>query len=102
MQYEGHQFDPWPRKIPLATEQLSWRATTTEPACLEPVLHNKRTHDKEKPTHHNEEEWPLLSATTEKSVQQRRSATAKNTQVNQFLKEIYYQKSSGGSFFKKE
>ena len=30
-------------------------ATTTEPACLEPVLHNKRSHGNEKPTHHNEE-----------------------------------------------
>ena len=25
------------------------------PACLEPVLHNKRSHDNEKPTHRNEE-----------------------------------------------
>ena len=42
---------------------LNPRATTTEahvpqllkPAHLEPVLRNKRSHDNEKPTHHNEE-----------------------------------------------
>ena len=28
---KGHQFDPWFRKIPHSTEQLSPRATTTEP-----------------------------------------------------------------------
>ena len=33
----------------------SQRATTTEPVCLEPVLHNKRSHHNEKPTHCNEE-----------------------------------------------
>ena len=32
-------------------------------ACLEPVLHNKRSHRNEKPTHHNEEQ-PLLTAAT--------------------------------------
>ena len=33
----------------------SRRATTTEPACLEPVLCNKRSHHNEKPAHRNEE-----------------------------------------------
>ena len=27
----GYEFDPWPRKIPRAAEQLSPCATTTEP-----------------------------------------------------------------------
>ena len=34
------------------------------PTCLEPVLHNKRSHHNEKPTHHNEEQ-PSLTATRE-------------------------------------
>ena len=32
--------------------------------CLEPVLHNGRSHRNEKPTH-SKEEWPLLTATRE-------------------------------------
>ena len=55
------------RKIPHAAGQLSpcatttepalysRRATTTEPARLEPVLHNERSHRNEKPAHRNEE-----------------------------------------------
>ena len=35
-----------------------------KPACLEPVLCNKRSHCNEKPTHRNEE-WPPLAATRE-------------------------------------
>ena len=34
-------FDPWSRKIPHATRQLSAHHTSTEPMCLEPVLHNE-------------------------------------------------------------
>ena len=45
----GHGFEPWTRKIPRAAEQLSPCATTTEPACLEPVLRNKRSHRNEEP-----------------------------------------------------
>ena len=42
--------------------QSNWaRATTAEPACLEPVLHNKRGHDTERPAH-RDEEWPPLAA----------------------------------------
>ena len=44
-------------KIPHAAEQLSPWATTTEPARLEPVLHNGRGRDSERPAHHDEE-WP--------------------------------------------
>ena len=54
-QRRGHGFKPWSGKMPHATEQLSPCATTTEPARLEPVLHNKRGRDSEKPTHLNEE-----------------------------------------------
>ena len=32
-----------------------------KPACLEPVLHNRRSHDNERPAHCSEE-WPLLTA----------------------------------------
>ncbi|KAJ8777852.1 hypothetical protein J1605_014109 [Eschrichtius robustus] len=59
----GHGFKSWSGKIPHATEQLSLCATTTEARVpqllkltrLEPVLHNKRIHRNEKPTHRNEE-----------------------------------------------
>ena len=33
-QCKGHRFDPWSRKIPHASEQLSPRATITEPTRL--------------------------------------------------------------------
>ena len=59
---QGPGLEPWSGKIPHAAEQLSPCATTTEPAFLEPVLRNKRSHCNGKPTHHNEEE-PLLAAT---------------------------------------
>ena len=41
-QCRGHGFEPWSGKIPHAAEQLGPCATTTEPACLEPVPRNKR------------------------------------------------------------
>ena len=64
-QYRGHGFEPWSGKIPHAAEQLGPWATTTEPACLEPVLCNKRGRNSERPAHHDEE-WPPLAATREK------------------------------------
>ena len=36
-------FDIWSEKIPFAVEQLS-PCATTEPSCLEPVLHSERSH----------------------------------------------------------
>ena len=45
-------------------EQLGPWATITEPAHLEPVLHNKRGRDSERPAHRNEE-WPPLATTRE-------------------------------------
>ena len=65
-------FHPWSRKIWHATEQLRPCATTTEPMChnywslrtLQPVLHNKRSHQNEQPTHCSEEQ-PLLTTARE-------------------------------------
>ena len=63
-QCRGHGFDPWSGKIPHAAEQMGPWATTTEPARLEPVLHNKRGRDSERPAH-RDEEWPPLATTRE-------------------------------------
>ena len=63
-QCRGHGFEPWSGKIPHAAEQLGPWTTTTEPARLEPVLHNKRGHDSERPAH-RDEEWPPFAATRE-------------------------------------
>ena len=63
-QCRGHGFKPWSGKIPHAAEQLGPWATMTEPARLEPVLHNKRGRDSERPAH-QDEEWPPLAATGE-------------------------------------
>ena len=60
---------PCQGRFPHAAEQLSPCATTTEarmpellkPMRLEPVLHNKRSHRNEKPTHWNEELLPLTA-----------------------------------------
>ena len=66
-QCRGHRFNPWPREIPHAVEQLnpctttaaletqSPGASTTEAPRLEPGTHNKRRHHNEKPLHHNKE-----------------------------------------------
>ena len=63
----------WSGKIPHDAEQLGPWATTAEPACLEPVLRNKRGRDSERPAHHDEERSPLAttreSPRTEKKTQ---------------------------------
>ena len=51
-------------KIPHAAERLGPWATITEPACLEPVLRNKRGRDGERPAH-RDEEWSPLATTGE-------------------------------------
>ena len=56
-----------------------------KPACLEPVLRNRRSQRNEKPTHCNEE-WPPLAATRESPTQQQRPNTAKNKYINKNLK----------------
>ena len=63
-QCRGHRFESWSGKIPHAAEQLGPWATTTEPACLEPVLRNKRGRDSERPAH-RDEEWPPLATSRE-------------------------------------
>ena len=75
-QGRGHGFEPWSGKIPHDTEQLGPWATTTEPAHLEPVLHNKRGHDDERPAHHDEE-WPRLPQLGKALAQKWRPNTAK-------------------------
>ena len=74
-QCRGPGFDPWSRKIPRATQKLSWHTTAVEPCSLdpwncsstpgsrrwdywsphipEPVFHGKRSHCDEKPEHPN-------------------------------------------------
>ena len=49
-----------------------------EPARLEPVLHNKRGRDSERPAH-RDEEWPPLATTREKALAQKRRP---NTAIN--------------------
>ena len=63
-QCRGHGFEPWSGRIPHAAEQLGPWATTTEPARLEPVLHNKRGRGSERPAH-RDEKWPPLATTRE-------------------------------------
>ena len=66
-QCRGCGFNPWPGKIPQATEQLSPCATITEPVVLsspgaataeatctlEPVIHKERSRQNEKSMHHS-------------------------------------------------
>ena len=85
-QCRGHGFEPWSGKTPHAAERLGPWATITEPARLEPVLHNKRGRDRERPLHHNEE-WPPLAATresprTETKTQCKQTTTKKWKMVN--------------------
>ena len=63
-QCRAHRFEPWSGRIPHAAEHLGPWATIAEPARLEPVLHNKRGRDGERPVH-RDEEWPPLATTTE-------------------------------------
>ena len=63
----GNGFDPWSRKIPHASEQLSLRATTTEPVHLETVPRA------EEPS--QEGRAPQLEKAC---LQQQRPSTAKN------------------------
>ena len=51
-------------KIPHVSGKLSLRAAITEPACLEPMIRNKRNYSNETPAH-CKKEWPPLTATRE-------------------------------------
>ena len=84
-QCRGHGFEPWSGKIPHAAERLGPWATITEPARLEPVLHNKRGHDSERPTH-CDEEWSPLAATRESP----RTETKTQHSKNKFKKKKMY------------
>ena len=76
-QCRGHGFEPWSGKIPHATEQLSPWATTTEPARLEPVLHNKRGRNSERPVH-RDKSGPRSPQLEKALARKRRPNTAKN------------------------
>ena len=52
-------------------------AASTEPARLEPALHSKCSRCNEKPEQHNEQ-WPLLTETGEKPMQQGTPSAAIN------------------------
>ena len=87
-QCRRHGFASWSGRIPHAAEQLGPWATTTEPVRLEPVLHNKRGHDSERPAH-RDEEWPPLAATIESpstETKTQHSNQSINQSINQSLK----------------
>ena len=84
-QCRGRGFEPWSGKIPHAAGQLDPWATTTEPACLEPVLRSKRGRDSERPVHRNEE-WPPLATTRESPRTETKTNIAINQSINQFKK----------------
>ena len=54
--------------------QLSPQATTTEPMCLESMLHNKRNHRNKKPAHTDESVNTHLMQLEKAWLQQRPSA----------------------------
>ena len=59
-----------------------------KPACLEPMLRNKRSHHNEKPAHRNEE-WPRLTATRESpraATKTQRSQRKLISKWNKYLK----------------
>lgn len=67
----AHGFEPCSGKIPHAAGQLSSSTATTEPASLESVLCDKKSH-------HNRN----FAANRESTRQQRRSGIDKNKQTN--------------------
>jgi len=44
-----HRFNLWSKRMPHVKGQLGQDWATTEPLCLEPVLHNNRSHDRRSP-----------------------------------------------------
>ena len=108
-QCRRHGFDPWSRKIPHAAELLSlgsrpWEppvlsshaATTEARTCLEPALRSERATavrslKLERST--ATREWPPLSATREKPIQQQRPCAAKNKIKRLFKKKKSVQRS---------
>ena len=87
-QCRGRGFEPWSGKIPHAAERRGPWATVAEPACLEPVLCNKRGRDGERPAH-RDEEWPPLAATGEgpsTEAKTQHSNHSVNKKINKSLK----------------
>ena len=96
-QCRGRGFEPWSRKIPHATEQLSpcitttglvlWslRATLLRPTHLEPMLRNGRSHRSEKPVHCSGE-WPPLAATRESLRSNKDPTQPKINKINKCIK----------------
>ena len=77
----GNFFDPWSGKTPHDVGQLSPYTTITEPAHLEPVLHNKRSHCNEKPVPCQLETSPNSPQPEKAGTQQRRPVHPK-TKLN--------------------
>ena len=80
-QCRGHGFEPWSGKIPHAMEQLGPRATTTEPARLEPVLPTREAAIVRGPRTAMKS-GPHLPQLEKALAQKRRPNTAKNKLIN--------------------
>ena len=75
---------PWSGRIPHAAGHLGPWATVAEPARLEPVLHNGRGRDGERPAH-RDEGWPPLAATRESPSTETKTQHS-NQSINKSLK----------------
>ena len=53
-QCKGHGFEPWSRRSHMPRSNQARVPQLLKPACLEPMLHNKRSHCNEKPMRYNE------------------------------------------------
>ena len=75
-QCRRYKFDSWSMKIPHAAEQLSPRATTTEPVLYHPGAATREA-TAMRSSHTATRQQPPLTATREKPVQQWRPSTVK-------------------------
>ena len=87
----GRSHMPW-RNWACAPQLLSLRSTAREPqlrmpACLEPMLRNKRSHCNEKPTHHKKSS-PRSPQLEKARTQQGRPNAAKNKLNKLILKNL--------------
>ena len=80
LQSGGHQFDPWAGKIPYSTGQLSlwpqYWARALEPSSPRARAPHQKSHQNEKPVHHN------LKVTPDTATKES-SRAAVNTQYGQ-------------------
>ena len=93
-QCKGHRFDPWPRNIPHATEQLSLCTTTVEAHMLQllkPVCPKARVPQQEKPwqweAHAPQQSNPYSPQQEKAHEQQWRLSAVKNKLINLKTKE---------------